>query len=121
MVHIEVQTPSRKFAFALRGRCHVLMIDSRKSFMPEIIDISRAAQIRDIEASFAACNDDFSLEGLQHPNKPNVTAVETYEVLPDVDIWSNQYDLFKFSEKPGERAPDVSLHSFLSEDILTSP
>ncbi|KAG5634869.1 hypothetical protein H0H81_000469 [Sphagnurus paluster] len=71
------------------------------------IDISRNAQLRDIEASFAACNDNFSLADLQHPNKPGVTAVESYEVLPDADIWSNQYDLFRFSERPGERAVDV--------------
>ncbi|KAF7356385.1 RNA polymerase II-associated protein 1 [Mycena venus] len=71
------------------------------------IDVSRDAQLRDIEASFAACNDDFSLETLRHPNKPNVRAVESYEVLPDKDIWANQYDLFRFSERPGERALDV--------------
>ncbi|KAF5336720.1 hypothetical protein D9758_015083 [Tetrapyrgos nigripes] len=71
------------------------------------VDISRPAQIRDIEASFVANNDDFDLSVLQHPNKPNVTAVESYEILPDVDIWANQYDLFRFSEKPGERAVDV--------------
>ncbi|GLB41845.1 putative paf1 [Lyophyllum shimeji] len=71
------------------------------------IDISRAAQLRDIEASFAACNDNFSLTDLQHPNKPGVTAVESYEVLPDADVWANQYDLFRFSERPGERAVDV--------------
>lgn len=73
------------------------------------IDVSRNAQLRDIEASFAACNENFSLSTLTHPNKPNVTAVESYEILPDVDIWPNQYDLFRFSERPGERAVDVSL------------
>ncbi|KAE9392324.1 hypothetical protein BT96DRAFT_924805 [Gymnopus androsaceus JB14] len=71
------------------------------------IDVSREAQLRDIEASFAACNDNFSLEGLRHPNKPNVTAVESYEILPDSEIWANQYDLFRFAERPGERAGDV--------------
>ncbi|KAF9525359.1 RNA polymerase II-associated [Crepidotus variabilis] len=71
------------------------------------IDISRESQLRTIEASFAAQNDDFSLEELKHPNKPNVTAVESYPVLPDADIWANQYDLFRFSERPGERPADV--------------
>ena len=71
------------------------------------IDVSRDAQLRDIEASFQACNENFSLKSLQHPNKPNVTAVESYPVLPDVDIWANQYDLFRFSERPGERSVDV--------------
>ncbi|KAF8216777.1 RNA polymerase II-associated [Mycena galopus ATCC 62051] len=71
------------------------------------IDVSREAQLRDIEASFAACNDNFSLTTLRHPNKPHVRAVESYEVLPDKDIWANQYDLFRFSERPGERNLDV--------------
>ncbi|ESK97873.1 rna polymerase ii-associated protein [Moniliophthora roreri MCA 2997] len=70
------------------------------------IDISRNAQIRDIEASFDACNANFSLESLRHPNKPNVVAEESYEILPDSDIWANQYDLFRFSERPGERPVD---------------
>jgi len=72
------------------------------------IDVSRSAQLRDIDTSFAAQNDNFSLEQLQHPNKPNVTAVESYPILPDADIWANQYDLFRFSERPGERPVDVS-------------
>ncbi|KAJ6484957.1 RNA polymerase II-associated protein [Mycena vulgaris] len=71
------------------------------------IDVSREAQLRDIEASFAACNDNFSLTTLRHPNKPGVRAVESYEVLPDNDIWANQYDLFRFSERPGERGVEV--------------
>ncbi|KAL0947891.1 hypothetical protein HGRIS_010526 [Hohenbuehelia grisea] len=71
------------------------------------IDVSRAAQLRDIEASFAACNDAFSLTSIKHPNKPNVTAVESYEIFPDADIWANAYDLFRFSERPGERGLDV--------------
>ncbi|KAH7885866.1 RNA polymerase II-associated [Phlebopus sp. FC_14] len=74
--------------------------------LPLHIDVSRPAQLRDIEASFAACNDppQFSLSTLRHPNKPGVTAVESYEVFPDVDIWANAYDLFRFSERPGERS-----------------
>ncbi|KAJ7656300.1 RNA polymerase II-associated protein [Mycena polygramma] len=71
------------------------------------IDVSREAQLRDIEASFAAANEDFSLAALRHPNKPDVRAVESYEVLPDKDIWANQYDLFRFSERPGERGLEV--------------
>ena len=71
------------------------------------IDVSRDAQLCDIEASFQACNENFFLESLKHPNKPNITAMESYAVLPDVDIWANQYDLFKFSERPGERPVDV--------------
>ncbi|KAF9461234.1 RNA polymerase II-associated protein [Collybia nuda] len=78
-----------------------------KHVMSAPIDVSRSAQLRDIEASFAACNENFSLETITHPNKPGVTAVESYEILPDADIWPNQYDLFRFSERPGERPFDV--------------
>ncbi|EIN09583.1 hypothetical protein PUNSTDRAFT_51813 [Punctularia strigosozonata HHB-11173 SS5] len=72
------------------------------------IDVSRAAQIRQIEASFAAASEaDEDLSRLRHPNKPNVTAVDSYDVLPDAEIWANTYDLFRFSERPGDRPPDV--------------
>lgn len=75
----------------------------------QTIDVSRAAQLRDIEASFAAANENFSLETLKHPNKEGVTAVESYPFLPDSEIWANQYDLFRFSERPGDRPIDVSI------------
>lgn len=87
------------------------------------IDVSREAQLRDIENSFQACNENFSLESLQHPNKPDVTAVESYPVLPDVDIWANQYDLFRFSERPGERQVDVCpfpVPSYPNSDLITN-
>lgn len=64
--------------------------------------MSHAAQIKDIEASFTAL-ENFDLSTLKHPNKRGVTAVESYEVLPDADIWANAYDLFRFSERPGDR------------------
>ncbi|KAF9218506.1 RNA polymerase II-associated protein [Gyrodon lividus] len=77
--------------------------------LPQHIDVSRPAQLRDIEASFAACNNpsQFDLSTLRHPNKPSVTAVESYEIYPDADIWANAYDLFRFSERPGEKPIDV--------------
>lgn len=78
-----------------------------KAIQSAPIDISRSAQLRDIEASFAASNDTFDLSTLKHPNKPDVTAVESYPILPDADIWPNQYDLFRFSERPGDRPVDV--------------
>lgn len=82
------------------------------------IDISRSAQIRDIEASFGA-TDGFDLGAMRHPNKPNVTAVEAYEVFPDAEIWANAYDLFRFSERPGTRHPDVR-QSSISFHLLRS-
>jgi RNA polymerase II-associated factor 1 len=83
------------------------------------IDVSHAAQLRDIEASFAAASDDaFDLKTLKHPTK-NVTAVESYEVLPDEDIWANAYDLFRFGERPGDRPADVSSNKPLGLHDLT--
>lgn len=77
------------------------------------VDISRSAQIRDIEASFAV-TDSFDLGALKHPNKPGVTAVDSYEIFPDAEIWANAYDLFRFSERPGERPSDVRILCSLS-------
>ncbi|ETW79031.1 hypothetical protein HETIRDRAFT_441150 [Heterobasidion irregulare TC 32-1] len=70
-------------------------------------DVSRDAQLRSVELSFAAANDNFDLAALRHPTKPHLTAESSYEILPDADIWANAYDLFRFSERPGDRPPDV--------------
>ncbi len=72
----------------------------------EPVDVSHSAQLRDIEASFNA-TDNFDISTIKHPNKPNVTAVESYEIFPDADVWANAYDLFRFSERPGDRPLDV--------------
>jgi len=84
----------------------------RKNLTENAVDISRSAQIRDIEASFDACAMNFDLSSLKHPNKPNITPVGSYEIFPNVDIWANTYDLFRFSERPGERASDVRVLNF---------
>lgn len=86
---------------------HWLYLNFRKASLAANIDVSRGAQIRDIESSFAACNNAFDISTLSHPNKRGVTAVDSYEIFPDADIWANAYDLFRFSERPGERAADV--------------
>ncbi|KAI0716029.1 RNA polymerase II-associated [Cerioporus squamosus] len=69
-------------------------------------DVSRDAQLRDIEASFAAVESS-ELSSLRHPTKPELTAVEAFDILPDADIWANAYDLFRFSERPGDRPPEL--------------
>jgi RNA polymerase II-associated factor 1 len=51
---------------------------------------------------------EFDLSAMRHPNKPDVTAVDSYEVFPDADIWANAYDLFRFSERPGERSVEAT-------------
>lgn len=85
------------------------------------IDISRTAQLSTIESSFAANNPssstvaslssaaEFDLKSLRHPNKPNIAAVDSYEIFPDADVWANAYDLFRFSERPGERSVEVCI------------
>ncbi|KAK0217775.1 RNA polymerase II-associated protein [Armillaria fumosa] len=98
---------SRTDNTARGGPTESLRTYSSKNANAAPIDVSHSAQLRDVEASFTCCNEGFSLEALRHPTKPDVTAVESYEVLPDVEIWSNQYDLFRFSERPGERPIDV--------------
>lgn len=90
-----------------RSHSYVTLSDEFRKHTPLApMDVSRSAQIRDIEASFAAV-EDFDLSQLRHPNKPKITAVDSYEILPDASIWANAYDLFRFSERPGDRAPDV--------------
>ncbi|KAH7101564.1 Paf1-domain-containing protein [Auriculariales sp. MPI-PUGE-AT-0066] len=84
---------------------HIFEQSSQSSQDDAIPDISREAQIRDIEASFAA-QEHLDLDTLRHPAKPNLRAIAAYDVLPDDEIWANAYDLFKFSERPGERPAD---------------
>ena len=79
----------------------------RKIVADAPIDVSVPAQIRDIEATFPRTLDEIDLSTLRHPNKPNVTAVESFEIFPDAEIWANEYDLFRFSERPGDRPLDV--------------
>lgn len=76
------------------------------------VDISHAAQIASIEGTFASCNESFHLDSLVHPLKKGLKAVDSYEILPDADIWENAYDLFRFAERPGERPNDVR-HSLI--------
>ncbi|KAJ7905147.1 RNA polymerase II-associated protein [Mycena leptocephala] len=50
-----------------------------------------------------------SREGVQRSgaHEPKHIISAPIDVLPDKDIWANQYDLFRFSERPGERTLDV--------------
>lgn len=90
-------------SFILHGLCRISSRDQH-----EDVDVSHEAQIRAVESSFEAANASTSLSSFRHPTKPSVRAVETYEVLPDWDTWANAYDLFKFSERPGDRNPEVN-------------
>ena len=65
------------------------------------------AQLVSNDSSFAAVRASHELGVLRHPAKPRLRAVLMYEVLPDADIWANAYNLFRSSERPGERGPEV--------------
>lgn len=99
------RTPSSQESCVAHFTLTFLFIVNRKQLL-QPIDVSHDAQLRTIEAGFAACTS-LDLTTLSHPNKTGVTAVESYEVLPDADIWANAYDLFRFSERPGERPVDT--------------
>lgn len=102
------QEPCVTYSIPLTAHAFQLTLPFRKHVVPTAaVDVSRTAQLATIDASFKACNEDFDLDSLRHPNNPNLVAVESYPILPDSDIWSNQYDLFRFAERPGERPGDV--------------
>ncbi|KAK9895548.1 hypothetical protein P389DRAFT_197604 [Cystobasidium minutum MCA 4210] len=46
---------------------------------------------------------DVPLSDVKHPTKPHLQAVESSDILPDQDLWANQYALFKFADNPNER------------------
>lgn len=52
---------------------------------------------------------DIPLSDLKHPTKPHLQAVESFDILPDEDLWANQYALFRFADNPNERLQGVSL------------
>lgn len=78
-------------------------------------DLSHSAQISAIESSFtSSASSTTDLSKLKHPTKPHLKAVDSFEVLPDIRIWANAYDLVKFSERPGDRGVEVSLSPLVS-------
>ena len=84
-----------------------ILIFAYSTSLHDAVDVSRDAQLASIDSSFGAARAADSLDTLRHPTKPRLRAVATYEVLPDADVWANAYDLFRFSERPGERGPEV--------------
>jgi RNA polymerase II-associated factor 1 len=90
----------------------------RKMHPTVAIDISPEAQISNIETSFGKLNDNFNLSKLKHPTKPHLKPVDSWDVFPDGDIWANAYDLFKFSERPGDRPVEVSHTLAYAEPVV---
>jgi hypothetical protein len=56
---------------------------------------TREDHIRAIEESFEAVKD-----LSRHPTKPHLTAIDIIPVLPDIDLWMNQYTLCTFDDDP---------------------
>ena len=73
------------------------------------MDVSREVQLASIKSSFTAAHGADELGTLEHLTKPCLRAVATYKILPDADMWANVYNLFHFSERPGEHRPRVHL------------
>ncbi|KAG8895557.1 hypothetical protein FRB99_000464 [Tulasnella sp. 403] len=73
------------------------------SHFDSLWDGSTDAQILSIEDTFPVNSEPIDLTTITHPTKPDVTAIEAFEFLPDTDLWANTYDVFRFAERPGER------------------
>lgn len=51
---------------------------------------------------------DVPLSDVKHPTKPHLQAVESFDILPNEDLWGNQYSIFRFADNPHERRQGVS-------------
>lgn len=58
-------------------------------------------RLASIVSTFSAI--DIPLSDVKHPTKPHLQAVESFDILPDEDLWANQYALFKFADNPNDR------------------
>ncbi|TYJ53407.1 hypothetical protein B9479_005954 [Cryptococcus floricola] len=67
----------------------------------EVVDASEAAQLLTIEKSFLDIATQDPKE-VKHPDpkKRNLTVVDSYDILPDDEAWSNNYILLRFPERP---------------------
>jgi RNA polymerase II-associated factor 1 len=69
--------------------------------VPKVIaPVPAATRQEIIENTFLAAN--LPLASLQHPSKKNLVAMDSWELLPDVDLWPSNLQLIRFGEDPGE-------------------
>ncbi|WFC99357.1 hypothetical protein MYAM1_002101 [Malassezia yamatoensis] len=75
------------------------------------IDTSDQAQIARIQQGFEAAN--AALDTLHHPTKPDVHAVESYELLPDPETWATPMHIVRFATAlgPTEQDRDVRMET----------
>ena len=72
---------------------------AQKPRQVEMVDTSRDAQIAKIEQSFKEAQK--PLKDLSHPTKRGVTAVQSFELLPDPETWATDYQIVRFIDPPG--------------------
>ncbi|EPQ31159.1 uncharacterized protein PFL1_01347 [Pseudozyma flocculosa PF-1] len=65
----------------------------------EAVNTSREAQVNKIQQSFRDAQK--PLDRLVHPTKRGVTAVSSFELLPDPDTWATDYHVVRFIDPPG--------------------
>ena len=65
-----------------------------------VIELTRQSRCDAIKATFSSSS--CPLASLRHPTKKGLTAVESFDILPDVALWPNTLNLVRFGEDPGE-------------------
>ncbi|GJN90224.1 hypothetical protein Rhopal_003223-T1 [Rhodotorula paludigena] len=85
--------------------------------------LDRDGRAAAISATFDAAHT--PLSELRHPTKKHLTAVESFDLLPDADLWANEFDLVRFGEDPSSQGmndlprlgPDPRLPRALLRDL----
>ena len=90
-------SPSYKLTFPPPRCC-----SNAKPAPAELDPLDRDGRAAAIAATFDAAH--IPLSELRHPTKRGVTAVESFDLLPDDDLWANEYDLVRFGEDPSSIA-----------------
>ncbi|KIY68885.1 RNA polymerase II-associated protein [Cylindrobasidium torrendii FP15055 ss-10] len=93
----------RKTEYTSKSESRSNVTESTRDVDLAPVDVSPEAQIHAIEDTFKNAHDNFDISTLRHPTKPHLHAEESFELLPDADVWANQYMLFRFAERPGGR------------------
>ena len=84
------------------------------------MDASEAAQLMTIDKTFSDLSTQ-PFKEMKHPDtkKRNLRVVETYDIFPDEDVWSNQYAIVRYPERPSGVASVVSfVHPFDSLQLM---
>ncbi|KZP01773.1 hypothetical protein CALVIDRAFT_594456 [Calocera viscosa TUFC12733] len=106
------------------NRVSSLSLASESKAASAPVDVSQERQLQMVQESFraAARPTQEDLAALRHPNKPGVRALEALEILPDERTWPTKIDVYRFSERPGERdaeLPDPRLESAIIRPMKT--